>query len=151
MTDQCIFYDHLASITKLLPQNVTPNHITLTTVIPSTLALYNLYQGKPIIFYLWFVVRYFLDCWDGYYARTTNQMTKFGDLLDHGLDFAFFTTFFVIYYLKYYKTDPIKLTLAAAPSIALVLMYNVKCEQVIKKLSKIGFTLLSIIFYYLLA
>lgn len=91
--------------------NFTPNHLTTISLIFSLISavfLYKindknkkLYKTLAIIFYL---LSYFFDCLDGYYARKYDMVTSFGDKYDHYGDIIKHLIIYRIFYLKLSKT-----------------------------------------------
>ncbi len=63
-----------------------PNHVTLFSLVLAILAGYAFWQGEFVggLLLGWFMT--FLDTVDGKLARVTLTSSRFGDLLDHGLD-----------------------------------------------------------------
>ena len=63
-----------------------PNHVTLFSLVLAILAGYAFWEGKFVSGLLlgWFMT--FLDTVDGKLARVTLTSSRFGNLLDHGLD-----------------------------------------------------------------
>ena len=64
----------------------TPNGITTISLICGIFAAYMVYSKNFIGGAVAYVMAYLFDCLDGYYARTYNQVTKFGDDYDHYSD-----------------------------------------------------------------
>lgn len=64
----------------------TPNGITTISLIWGIFAAYMVYNKNFIGGSVAHVIAYLFDCLDGYYARTYNQVTKFGDYYDHYSD-----------------------------------------------------------------
>ena len=64
----------------------TPNGITTISLICGIFAAYMVYSKNFIGGAVAYVMAYLFDCLDGYYARTYNQVTKFGDYYDHYSD-----------------------------------------------------------------
>ena len=94
--------------------NITPNMITLFRIILSIYIIYLLYYTDNIkLLFILIVIFHFLDCMDGHLARSTNQVTKLGDYLDHFADISL--TFVIIIYMiiKKYPNKIIILTLLA--------------------------------------
>lgn len=77
---------------------ITPNHITYVSIIFAGLSIYYLYfdvcPKKAVIL---FFLQYILDCWDGHYARYSNQETELGDKLDHYKDLIILGA--IVYYI----------------------------------------------------
>jgi len=68
--------------------NFTANHITTLSVIFGIAAIYLLYIDKVLLSVFALFICYFFDCLDGVYARTYDDVTKFGDYYDHISDAA---------------------------------------------------------------
>lgn len=83
-----IFGTPVARAISKLPFNVTPNTITILSLIPAILAGYYFFMNQLICGSLLFFVAYCLDCTDGELARITKQTTKFGGKLDFITDIA---------------------------------------------------------------
>ena len=73
-----------------------------------------------------FFIQYFFDCFDGYYARKYNQVTDFGDQLDHFSDVIFYS--FMSYMLFQYERCNIILISAISGSFAATLIH-VRCQE----------------------
>ena len=85
--------------------NFTPNMITTIGNIFGLVGIYMFFQKKFILAGIFYLIRYFFDCVDGYYARKYNMVTKFGDLYDHISDVFIFVLNLVIlriYYPKFF-------------------------------------------------
>ncbi len=63
--------------------NFTPNGITTLSILAGTASAYCLYIDNLKGAALLYVVAYFLDCLDGFYARKYKMETEFGDFYDH--------------------------------------------------------------------
>lgn len=79
-----IFVEQLSPLLKKL--NFTPNIITLLSFITALVSLRYFNYQQNVVGSIWFVISYFLDCVDGYYARRYNMVTEFGDYFDHFTD-----------------------------------------------------------------
>ena len=93
MVDFCIKY------------KITPNQISLFRFYFIFIIYYYLFNTNnyviPIIFISLF---YYFDCLDGHLARSTNNITVLGDLLDHIADHIHsIIIFYYLYKNKYYK------------------------------------------------
>ncbi len=83
--------------------NLTPNHITFISMIFGLLSVYGLYKDNIIMFISCYIISYFFDCMDGYYARKYNMVTKFGDYFDHIKDNVIVFLLLIVVYIKYGK------------------------------------------------
>lgn len=97
--------------------NFTPNQITTISLVFSLISAIflmkidntdkakntnkNLNKTVAIIFYL---LSYFFDCLDGYYARKYDMVTDLGDKYDHYTDIIKCLIFYRIFYLKLSRT-----------------------------------------------
>ncbi len=71
-------------------QNMNPNVITITNIIPGILSLYFLIKGNYFLFYTFLVIRILLDCLDGHVARKYSKETELGNKLDMISDFIYY-------------------------------------------------------------
>ena len=79
---------------------VSPNTITLSSLIFGFLALYSIYQYKSIILYIVFIgLMGLMDALDGAVARLTGKTSRFGAFLDSTTDRI--NDAFLIYSFKY--------------------------------------------------
>jgi len=100
-----IFYSIIKIISPKLnsitSSSIIPNIITFTSLIFSLISLYLFYKNKYLLLSSSLLIfGYFLDCWDGYYARKYNMVSKFGDYFDHISDLSKFILFIFILYNK---------------------------------------------------
>ena len=73
-------------------------------IILGIFVLYYLYNTHDILFpIIGIILFYWLDCLDGHLARSTNQVTVFGDYLDHFADISFYIGILYYIYIKNYK------------------------------------------------
>lgn len=79
-----LWHDKLlaATVLKLIPQTVTPNHVTVFRLLATPAVLWllwieNYWLGIPV-----FLLVAFTDAIDGSMARTRNQVTQWGTLYD---------------------------------------------------------------------
>jgi phosphatidylglycerophosphate synthase len=90
-------------VVKCCEYNITPNLITVIRIIISFFTLYNLFfTCDSIIPILGTAVFYFMDCLDGHLARSTNQVTVFGDYLDHFGDIFYYLSISIFMLTKNY-------------------------------------------------
>lgn len=78
----------------------SPNMITGINIYFSMLCIYHLYLQNYNYAVIYFLLSYFFDTFDGFYARKYNMETEFGNLLDHYTDYIFFI---YLYYLLLFK------------------------------------------------
>lgn len=84
--------------------NITPNLITIIRIIISFFSLYYLFfTCNSFIPIIGTGVFYFMDCLDGHLARSTDQVTVFGDYLDHFGDLFYYFSILVFMINKTYN------------------------------------------------
>lgn len=66
--------------------HLSPNMITLIGGVMSILALNALKNKNFIMFTIFLIIRQILDGLDGYVARKYEHFSKWGEILDHGID-----------------------------------------------------------------
>lgn len=80
--------------------NITPNSVSIfNNLIVSPLCFYFLYKEKIIISSFVLYIRALLDGVDGYLARKYNNVTFYGEVLDHGCD-SFYISNLVLFFLQ---------------------------------------------------
>ena len=79
---------------------ITPNQVTFMNIFVTLLSIFSICQGWFVTAGITWFFTYILDCADGMLARTTNQVTVFGDRADHMRDNLGFGAIFiaVLYY-----------------------------------------------------
>ena len=95
---------------------LTPNILTTISIIFSGYTVYYInYHDFTTASYM-YMISYYFDCWDGFFARKYKMYSKFGDLYDHIADILKFTfisyTLFIINYNKFLFYAPIVLILS---------------------------------------
>jgi len=56
------------------------------------------YKNK-LYCYIFYFLRHYFDCIDGFLARKTGQVSQFGDIYDHGIDRSFGVAFIISIYM----------------------------------------------------
>lgn len=84
--------------------NITPNLITIIRIIISFFTIYYLFFTCNLIIPIFgTAVFYFMDCLDGHLARSTDQVTIFGDYLDHFADLFYYFSILIFMIIKKYN------------------------------------------------
>ena len=79
-----LLYDIAEKLSPMFKRyNLTPNHITTIANIVRGLSLVMFYKKHYKVSAVLYIIGYYFDCMDGYFARRYNMTTKFGDLYDH--------------------------------------------------------------------
>lgn len=99
-----ILIDFSDKLTHFLYINkISPNFITILRLVLICFVIRSLFYTNDINFpIIGSFIFYFMDCLDGNLARSTNQVTIFGDYLDHFTDLFFYIIFIVYIYIKDY-------------------------------------------------
>jgi phosphatidylglycerophosphate synthase len=63
-----------------------PNHLTTISLCTGLLSAYMFYKKRVYVAIALFTISYYFDCVDGYYARSYDMVTSFGDVYDHVSD-----------------------------------------------------------------
>ena len=131
-------------------EQMEPNVITISNIIPSFLALYFLYRCDYILFIIFLVIRLILDCLDGHVARKYNKTSDFGYKLDHYTDLIFYIILIIILSSKF---NIIIIILLTTILIILLKKYYIpilsELFQIVEDNTVIMIPLISIIFIYL--
>ena len=77
---------------------ITPNMITYLSIILCLISGCYIYKKQYKLAALFYILSYYIDCVDGFFARRFNMCTKFGDYLDHISDVS--SIIFIIYLLN---------------------------------------------------
>ena len=110
--------------------NFTPNFITLLSLVFSVIGIYLFYKQTllPLAAFL-LLVGYLCDCWDGYFARKYNMVSRFGDYFDHGSDIIKYILYIVVLFkLKRNNNHFIKYMIAIGV-LSLLLLIQLGCEE----------------------
>lgn len=75
-----------ADATMPVARYFTPNQVTVGSIALAIVAVWAMFSGRPWTFSVTYSGSVFLDYVDGHLARTTGQITKVGDFLDHASD-----------------------------------------------------------------
>jgi len=67
---------------KVAKLRITPNQLTLVSIIPGIFSCYFFSERKIIIGVIFMLLSFFIDALDGSLARTTGKITKTGKILD---------------------------------------------------------------------
>jgi phosphatidylglycerophosphate synthase len=80
---------------------LTPNDLTSFSLLFGISSIYFIYKGNYILGSILYLVSYFFDCCDGYYARKYNMVTEFGDYYDHVKDILVYIGLIFVVHTKY--------------------------------------------------
>jgi hypothetical protein len=93
-----IIISHIEFIFKTI--NFTPNILTTISFLFGLTSMYYFSHNRPISATTFYLLYYIFDCYDGYYARKYNMVTKFGDYYDHIKDVIINLLLFYIAFTK---------------------------------------------------
>ncbi len=100
------FHDKIlaATILKLIPRSIEPNHVTALRFIATPFVVGILLSGYYKIGAILFIITAFTDAIDGSLARTRDQITVWGKLYDPLADKLLVTLVLIILGAKYLST-----------------------------------------------
>jgi phosphatidylglycerophosphate synthase len=98
--DNIFYYFVEKTADNIYKKKITPNQITTVGNVFGIIGLYLLYKKMYLSSALFYALRYFFDCLDGYYARTHNLVTIFGDYYDHYSDLIIFMSYLWVLFLN---------------------------------------------------
>jgi phosphatidylglycerophosphate synthase len=89
--------------------NITPNMITLLSFFFGLYSLWLIKQKDYTKATIYYLISYYFDVLDGYFARKTKQTSKYGDILDHYSDVIVNGLLVYIFIKNYYNKENYKL------------------------------------------
>ena len=109
---------------------MTPNMITTISLVFGLLACYLYYKSYYISAALSYIVSYFFDVMDGYFARIYNMGSVFGSYYDSISDNVVVLLLFILFYKKTSISLPAKLTIILILAIyAVGTAYQMSCQE----------------------
>ena len=131
-----------AAITKVVVMlRISPNVLTISSLIPAVLAAYYLANGRLTLAGLWIIAAGFLDIIDGAVARALDKMTPFGGVLDSVTDRASDAFIYVGVVLYFYRVEQplyVLLTMVALAGALMVSYTRARAENTVID-CKVGF------------
>jgi len=111
--------------------NVTPNILTLISLIVSLIGVYCIYNKKYKIGAILLLIGYFFDCCDGNFARKYNMVTKNGDYFDHISDVSKMIILYLVILNSKLKTN--NKILFYIVNVIFILLFNIHmgCQECI--------------------
>jgi len=87
----------------------TPNTLTSISAIFGFMSVYKMYNKDYKQAGMLYFISYMFDCFDGFYARKYNMVTKYGDFYDHIKDSTVALPILFMLFREYWKKDkPVK-------------------------------------------
>jgi len=119
--DKIFFHDRLleASILKLFPKIIKPNHITVFRFLATPIVIYLMATQRYTVGLCAFLITAFTDALDGSMARTRNQITQWGRIYDPVADKILISSMVFIIVLKY--LDPLVAYLIVSIEIVIII------------------------------
>jgi phosphatidylglycerophosphate synthase len=108
--------------------NLTPNILTTISIIFVVICVYLLLNKRYYLASLMYLIAYYFDCMDGFFARKYKMYSKFGDYYDHISDiFKNISVLYTLYYInskKFFYYIPI--------IILSTILYNIHlgCQEI---------------------
>ena len=113
------------------------NGITTLSLIFGLLSIFFLYKGSIYLFMISYLISYFFDCMDGYFARRYKCVSKFGDYYDHIKDMCVTIGVLIVVFLRY-RCSPITLMVATIFLIlgCIIMNMHLGCQEKIYSKTK---------------
>ncbi len=131
-----------AALTKVVVMlRVSPNVLTISSLIPAVLATYYLANGRLTLAGLWIIAAGFLDIIDGAVARALDKMSPFGAVLDSVTDRASDAFIYIGVVLYFYRVEQplyVLLTMVALAGALMVSYTRARAENTVID-CKVGF------------
>ena len=131
-----------AAVTKvvvMLP--ISPNVLTVASLIPTAMATYNLAQGRLTAAGLWIIAAGFFDVIDGAVARALGKNSPFGAMLDSVTDRAADAFIYIGAVLYFYRIEQplyVFVTMVALAGALMVSYTRARAENTVIE-CKVGF------------
>lgn len=106
----------------------TPNIITTYSLITGLLSCYAIYNNNIVLFIPLFIISYFFDCFDGFFARKYKMTSKFGDYYDHIKDASVYIVLILVMFYKYRSNISI-INIIIMVILLLLLASHMGCQQ----------------------
>jgi phosphatidylglycerophosphate synthase len=107
--------------------NFTPNMLTTLSLFFGLASCYLLYKGNNTLAMIFWIIAYFYDCADGYFARKYKMTSKFGDVYDHISDATkMILLLFVMYNVNKNK---LKTTLPIIIAFSMLSFVHLGCQE----------------------
>jgi CDP-diacylglycerol--glycerol-3-phosphate 3-phosphatidyltransferase len=120
---------------------ISPNLLTVTSLVPTAFATYYLAHGRLTLAGLWIIAAGFFDVIDGAVARALDRMTPFGAVLDSVTDRAsdaFIYVGAVLYFYRIGEPLYVLLTMVALAGALMVSYTRARAENTVID-CKVGF------------
>ena len=131
-----------ATVTKVVVTlKISPNVLTITSLLPTLLATYNLAEGRLAVAGLWIIASGFLDVIDGPVARAIGQDSPFGEVLDSVTDRIADALIYIGAGLYFYRTEEplyVIVTMVALAGALMVSYTRARAENTVVD-CKVGF------------
>jgi len=118
----------------------TPNFITTLSLFFGLLTCYLYYKQYYILSGLSFIISYFFDVMDGYYARIYNMKSKFGSYYDVISDWLVFIILFILFVInkniKKYKINVKLFIIILIVIFSIISSYHISCQENYVKMYK---------------
>jgi len=131
-----------AAVTKVfVALRISPNALTVTSLVPAALATYYLAHGRLTLAGLWIIAAGFFDVIDGAVARALGKGSPFGAVLDSVTDRASDAFIYVGAVLYFYRIEQplyVFITMAALAGALMVSYTRARAENTVLD-CKVGF------------
>lgn len=111
--------------------NFTPNMITTLSLITGLLSVYFLFINNIFLFGVFWIISYFFDCLDGYFARKYKMVSEFGEYYDSIKDTVVFIIFLGIYVYKFFNHRFFYICSFILLILLLAVPIHMGCQQIV--------------------
>lgn len=115
----------------------TANGVTTLSLLTGLLSVNLFCRGNHELAAFMFLVSYFFDCMDGFYARKYDQVTDFGDYYDHAKDLLIVVIFVYCIWNKIEKIETKVIALGIFFILFFLMHAHMGCQQKIYKIYEI--------------
>ena len=122
--------EYLAPYYKQL--NFTANGITTLSLITGIYSIFLYTNQYYYLSALFFIISYYFDCQDGYFARRYNESSQFGDYYDHIKDIIINASIGILLFLQYFqiKSNIKYIILIIVILILATLQVHMGCQEI---------------------
>lgn len=118
----------------------TPNFITTLSLFFGLLTCYLYYKQYYILSGIFYIISYFFDVMDGYYARLYDMKSKFGSYYDIISDLLIIIILFILLVsnknIKKYKINVKLFIIILLVIFSIISSYNMSCQEKYVKMHK---------------
>lgn len=105
----------------------TPNKLTTISLITGLLSVYLYLNSYHVLSAIMYFTTHAFDCFDGYYARRYDMVTKFGDWYDHITDVITYSSLTILVCYNYWSQPLIIIILFI---LSMITSIQLDCQEI---------------------